>query len=387
MLFALICALLGPTVITPSAPGDFTVDAFFNDWQGQARFTIEEVRSGSVTEPTDFYGVARLGFDEKAIYLAFDITDDRFVPGGADEGDRVFVRFSEDEDSPTIQVILNTLELRPPTVAIDGVHCAECKGAGTMRRDGWAVEVAIPHNRVPDLAVGTRSLIVTMHDTDLPGDVADATISTGTQRTRGDAFELDPVADARAVYLEAKRTETPVIGRHRANIWGNVLTEEVHINGRDVVLLGRDLPDGSAYLYFTHEWRSEAQIARIKTMELDGRPGKEILVYRVVKPRAGETHVEVLDIFGVYKGNLRRRFSQVVGVRFGEDRRASSAVTFKKKGRRPATIVVEPATMEGVDKSTFRDPDPRGTVNARAMPLPWADKQIRHRLRGAQWGR
>ena len=245
MLFALICALYGPQLITPSAPGDHVVDAFFGDWRGTPRFTLEEVRTGEVKNRNDLSGTVRIGFDDQAIYLALDITDDRFIPGGADEGDRVFMRFSDEVGAPEVQIILNTLELRPPTVAIDGGHCPECKGAGTIRRDGWAVEVSIPHTRLPGLDRGARNLVVTVHDTDVGGSVADATVSTGTARTSGDPFELDTVADARSTYLQAGRTETPTIGRHRADIWGNSLTEEVHINGEDVVLLGQNLPNGA----------------------------------------------------------------------------------------------------------------------------------------------
>ncbi len=386
MLFAVICALFGPQVITPSAPDDFTVDAFFNDWRGQARFVVDEVRTGSVKGPSDLSGYARIGFDAQAVYFALEIADDRFVPGGADEGDRVFIRFAEDEDGTEIQVILNTLEVRPPTVAINGGHCPQCKGAGTIRRDGWAVEFSVPHDRLPGFDGGVQTLVVTVHDTDAPGRLADATVSTGTARTLGERFELDTVADARASYLEADRTQTPVIGRHRMDLWGSPLTEEVHINGKDVVLLGQDLPGGAAYMYFTHEWRPEAKVVRINTRELDGRPGKEILVYRQVKPRPDETLVEVVDVFGLYKGNLRRRFSQVVGVDFGEGLSARTSLKIEKKARRASVLVIEPATVNGVTKATYRDPDPTETVDAKPLPLPWSHKRARYRLRSVQWG-
>ena len=215
--------------------------------------------------------------------------------------------------------------------------------------------------------------------------MADATVSTGTGRTAGPDVRLDAVADARAAYLAADRTETAVIGRHRADVWGSPLAEEVHINGEDVVLLGSDLPAGSAYLYFTHQWRPEAKILRVHTQNLDGRPGREILVYRAVKPRVDDTKVEVVDVFGIQKGYLRRMFSQVVALDFGEGRVVRARLDLQQKGRKPAVIVVTPETVENVTKATYRDPDPMKSVDANPIPLPWTVKRKRYRLRGGAW--
>ena len=110
------------------------------------------------------------------------------------------------------------------------------------------------------------------------------------------------------------------------------------------------------------------------------------MVYRQVKPRPDDTQVEVLDVFGLYKGNLRRRFSQVVGVDFGEGLSARTSLKIEKKARRASVLVIEPATVNGLTKATYRDPDPTETVDAKPLPLPWSHKRARYRLRGVQWG-
>jgi hypothetical protein len=387
MLFTAICVMLGPQVIVPAQAGDFTIDAYFSEWQDLPRFEIDHLGTGAVDGPGDLTGYAQIGFDAAALFFAVDVRDDRFVPGGASTGDRVFVRFTEEDEPPRVQVMLNTLEVRPPTVAIDGAPCTQCRAAGTMRRDGWAVEFSIPHDQLPGVDVGTWPLVVTIHDADTSDGVAEATVSTGTGRTAGPELRLDAVAHARAAYLAAGRTETAVIGRHRADIWGSPLAEEVHINGEDVVLLGQDLPAGSAYLYFTHQWRPEAKILRVYTQNLDGRPGREILVYRVVKPRVDGTQMEVVDVFGIQKGYLRRMFSQVVGVDFGQGRVVRARLDLQQKGQKPAVFVVTPETVEGVTKMTYRDPDPMKSVDANPIPLPWTVKRMRYRLRGGAWRR
>lgn len=399
-LFALFIALAAPLVIPPIEASEIAVDAFFQDWDGRPTAIAETAARGRRDGSADLTARVQVSFDAHRLYLAAQVVDDVFQPGGAEEGDRIFFTFAPEDPAQgplrRVQILLNTLEVRPPAVQIDGKPCPGCKAEGTTRRDGWAVECSIPLFQLPLHTAGPLRFAAYVHDADADAKVPDGVITTDpvdaelipTRVT----LRLDPLL-ALEEGQRAYRAERGELGSGStlqtlvADVAGDPFPEEIRITREDIVLIGRDLPDRAAYLYFTHGWREGAKLVRAELVNLDGQRGDELIVERTEWSVPGEVRVGIVEVFGLHGGFLKRRFAHKTSVEFIGKGRIVSTFEVQRAGRdgsHPLRIGV--ATLEGLTRPAWYESDEPGLIPARPLPLPWEHKApLDYVLRDEGW--
>ncbi len=397
ILLALTASLSAPLVIAPADPGVIEVDAFFDEWDRRPAALAETVVSGQRGGRADLSARINVAFDDHRLYLAAQVVDDKFVPGGATEGDRLVFAFTPTGDAHggprRIQIVLNTLEVRPPTVEVDGKHCPGCKAVGTMRRDGWAVEASVPLLGLPVHTWGPLRFAAIIHDADSDPTTPDAVIATDPVTAdlapKTIALHLDPLL----ALEEGRRAYESDRGRHKplaslvADVAGDSFPEEVRVTDDDIALIGRDLPDRAAYLYFQHGWRSGAKLVDTELKNLDGAPGDELLVRHTEWSVPREVEVEIIEIYGVHDGFLKRRFAAKVGTRFVGKGSATSAFEVRRaQPGKPRPLRVGVATLDGLARADYYDPDHGVKLPAQAQPMPWSRKKpVDYVLKGESW--
>lgn len=389
-------ALAAPMVVPPSGVGELTVDAFFDDWSGRPTAVADRAISGKRDGSGDLTARVQFGFDPARLYVAAQVVDDTFVPGGADVGDRFELAFKDQKGAVRrVVVLLHTLELRPPEVHIDGDTCDLCQTAGTQRVDGWAVELSIPRTALPLDTSGPLKFAALFYDADSDAKTPDGVIAAGKlDADRAPTtinLRFDQTADldeGRGMYRQDRRgvgsPDRTLVGE----VIGNAMPEEFQINDTDVVLFGRDLPDRVAYLYFTHGWRDGAELVDARLQDLDGRPGDELIVEHTEWSVPGEVHMRIVEVYGVHGPYLKRMFAQKLELDFtgkGSITSTFEVVPGRKGADRLKISIAEP---KGLARGDYYDPDPPGATDAQPLPVPWTHrKPLIYRLRDDHWAR
>lgn len=389
-------SLFAPVVVAPAEPGEIAIDAFFDDWSGRPYALLGTVAQGKRDGSADLGGQVQVAFDASRLYLAAQVVDDKWQPGGAGEGDRLYFVFRPDDGPPRrVQIVLNTLEVRPPQVLVDDKPCPGCSTAGTTRVDGWAVEVSIPLVQLPLHTAGTVRSAALVHDCDADAKTADGVVASapvdGALLPTKKNLRLDGLAaldEGRQIYRsDRKPLGLPQRTLH-ADIHGDPFPEEVLITDDDIVLIGKDLPERAAYLYFTHGWRSGAEVERAWFEDLDGEPGPELLVEHAEWSVPGEVRVRIVEVFGLHDGFLKRRFAHKVGVEFsGKGKAAAPFEVLRARDGKAQRLQVGVAALDGLERRHYYQSDP-DDFPAGPVPMPWDhQKPLVFRLRGEQWSR
>ncbi|MCB9528994.1 MAG: hypothetical protein H6701_11555 [Myxococcales bacterium] len=394
----LIAALAAPLVVPPVEAGEIAVDAFFQDWDGRPTAIAETAASGRRDGSADLTARVQLAFDADRLYLAAQVKDDVFQPGGAGEGDRLFFVFAPEDPAQgplrRVQIVLNTLEVRPPAVQIDGKPCPGCQTQGTTRRDGWAVEASIPLLQLPLHTQGPLKFAAYVFDADADAQAPEGTITTDPIDAdlvpKKVTLRLDPLLaldEGQRAWRNDRGDGGLPLRSIVADVTGDPFPEELRITPRDIVILGRDLPDRAAYLYITHGWRADPEIVRTELSNLDGQPGDELIVEHTEWSVPGEVRVGIVEVFGLHGGYLKRMFAHKTSVEIRGRGRATSSFEVQRAGRdgaRPLRVGV--ATLDGITEANWYDSDPEGVIPARPLPLPWARKApLDYVLRGDAW--
>lgn len=386
-------ALLAPLIIAPSDDPP-SVDAFFDDWSGRPVSLFDQTARGDRGGPADLSGVWRVAFDASRLYLAAEIVDDKFQPGGADEGDRLYFVFRpEDGPTRTVQVVLNTLEVRPPTVQVDGKPCPGCKTAGTMRVDGWAVEVSVPLIQLPLHTAGTVRSAALVHDADADAHTVDAVVASapvdGALEPTKKNLRLEALAaleEGRQIYrADRKPLGMPKRTLH-ADLFGDPFPEEVLVTDDDIVIIGKDLPDRAAYMFFTHGWRGDPEVERAEFQDLDGVPGDELIIEHSEWSVPRQVRVGIVEVYGLHEGFWKRRFAhKVMEEIVGKGRAVSTFEVLHGRGGEPRRLQIGVATLEGLERRDHYRSDP-ADFHAPPVPMPWEHKRpLVFRLKGEQW--
>lgn len=394
LLFTMVLA--APMVVPPSGAGELTVDAFFDDWSGRPVMVAERVVSGKREGRGDLTARVQLGFDPARLYLAVQVVDDRFVPGGEAVGDRLDLVFKDEKGAVhRVNVLLHTLEVRPPVIHIDGDVCALCQAVGTQRVDGWAVEASIPRTALPLDQAGPLKFAALFYDADADPKTPDGVIAAGRVDAQREPtrvnLRFDQTADleeGRAMYRQDRRGVGAPDRTLTGGVVGDAMPEEFQINDTDIVLFGRDLPEQVAYLYFTHGWRDGAELVDARLQELDGRPGDELIVEHTEWSVPGEVHMRIVEVYGVRGPYLKRMFAQKLALEFTGKGQIASTWEVVPGGKGADRLQVSVAEPKGLARADYYDPDPPGATEAQPLPVPWSHrKPLVYRLRDDRWAR
>ena len=389
MLTALALAPL--VALTPHPEGTFAVDAAFGDWAQVRPVLADRVSRGALSGADDCVPRARWAVSGDTLYFALEVRDDARTFGRDRTGDGAALVYAQGGQRVRVDFVLADLEGNAPVTArVNGRPAQGVRVAGTQRVDGWAVEAALPLASLPGFRDAPFGLALTVRDADTEGGQAEAVLSTTAVDDGGAPLESDlryePTAGLYALYVQDVGEDPEVLGRTQGDLAGDAEREDVVVNARDVVVLGRGLPEGTVYYLFNHGWPRGARLLRFDLMELDGRPGREILLEREV-PYDG-VRVQVLEVYGVVDGVLARRFAHKLGEVFDDRGGASARSRFRilpGAASAPRVFEVSTASLTGLTEATY-PPEPPGTRSYQPLRLPWqGTAPARFKLEGAYW--
>ena len=374
MFAGVLLSVLG---LAPVLPGTLTVDAFFDDWSEEPVWQLDRTVRGSIAGPSDLVGRIQLAQSGESLFFALQIQDDEFQRGTPTLGDAAEILFKGPAGTARFLVVLNQLEGTPAEVFRGGKPYKAARIASTTRKDGWAVELSLPVSVFPGLKEGDVGLAVTVRDADHDPSM-EAVLSTGPIGRDGlpefPNVRLDVALGMYGLYQGERGTTMAELSRTRGNVAGDENPEEIVVNDLDLVVAGRGLPEGATFFYFTHGWGAGATLKRLDLQELDGRPGKEILVERV--EHAPDVDTEILEIYGVQDGLLKRMFAQKLAEVF-PSRGAEVRARFKVlpgagRGRNgPARFEVTRGVAKNVTEFDY-PPELPGVRGYQPLRLPWS---------------
>lgn len=367
--------------LAPVRPDAIKIDAFFDDWTGRASLPVRTAVSG---RPDADQARVQLAWTPEHLLLAVQVVDDRYQPGDGQAGDRLTLTWA----GHALEIVLRDLESPPPLARVDGRDVPGAKFHGTLRKDGWALEAAIPLRALPTLAGDPVNLAVVIHDAD-ETRAADSVRASAPLDAQLQALETTVHFGATAGLLErfeAEQSHAPPLRTLTGNLYGSdALQEELRISSQEIVVLGHELPDGMGYTFATHGWRSDPTLTEVILAELDGRPGLELFVAHRAWAVPGETQVEVAEIWSVTAQGLRCLFAQKVGEfapGFGGEATTSVQVM---PGDPPVQLKVAPARVKGFNAGNYVSVDPP-SMPFHPLPMPWEQTKPRvFRLVDGTW--
>lgn len=370
LLAALLATLVG---VAPASEGEIKVDGFFQEWAERPALPLSHAIRGDLSGPGDLEGEARLAWDAAHLYVALEVKDDLFTHGRPARGDRVELRITpggKRAKPVRLNVVLNDLEGTPPVVYRGKKPLAGARTYGTTRVKGWAVELSVPLAALPGLHDGPFGFALLVFDTDYDSTKTEAVLSTAPLPGAGDplaGFRLDATSSALEAYYAERGGRADALRFIETNIAGDDRAEAVTINPRDLAIVGAGLPGDTLFLYFTHGWGVDTTLRKVEVLDLDGRPGQEILVERDSPGWSGARDT-VVEVYGLHDGYLKRMFAlQIAEV--GSDYEARARYRLRKGRDGARRFVVERARVKGRDADTWDTPT--GDIQYAPIPLPW----------------
>lgn len=374
----MICAvaLFQVLVVPPSLPGT-EVDGAFDEWYERPALRLEH---GAAVASSDLSGTVHLGFDNRRIHVGVQVVDDLFQPHGADRLELVF-------GTRRFEVVLGDLEETQPRLSFRGKPVRGARIAGTTRVDGWAVELSLPLAAVPGAFEGPIAFLALVHDVDRDGVAVEAVVGSSPFEN---GAPVGPTVrfDGAAGLLDAALTSRPPsksLEVLRGDMGGGAMHEVVHISDQDIIIAGHGLPGGGGFMHFEHGWGPNPTVLEAKLVNLDGKPGAELLVTHRAWPVAGETAVEIVEIYRLTATGIVRAF----GHQLSESTpvmKAEARSTFKVlgRGRSPRRLKVSAAKVKGFNEGNYLRLD-SGT-SFQPLRLPWTTKGPKtFRFKGERW--
>src|SRR5262249_36913706 len=139
------------------APGTLVVDGLLDDWSGP-----EEIRTGP--DPRDASFAVRCAYDDRTLYLAVNVTDDRLIRS---------VKPSPLDDHLVLGLGAGRWAIYPGSVeARAKLAVVGPKGltvVDSLQKRGWSIELSVPRAKLPGVRRGSATVPfrLSFHDADV----------------------------------------------------------------------------------------------------------------------------------------------------------------------------------------------------------------------------
>ncbi len=353
-LIPVFCALHVLCVDCGEAP---QVDAFFDEWSDVTPIPLKRVTSGSLSSASDLSATLQLAVAQNRLFVALQVEDDAFQFGTKIGGDRFRMTLGNQE----IRVVLNNLEDHPPQVLLNQKPLKSAQIHGTSRVNGWAFELSVPLSLLPDLEK-PFSFSALLQDCDATPGKIEAVVETEP----GESIKIDGSLGLLDAYEQDRGPLEQL--QHISGKMGTALPIDFYAGEHDVVAMGRGLPDGSSYLYFTHGWRPTTKILDMRLITLPGRSEPVLLLVHREWAIMNEFEVDVLEIYGFEGGYFKRLLAQKLAERdLAQHVSLESNYKLTAKG-----LEISPAKSMGYNQGNYLDVDENAGLPYDAMLLPWS---------------
>jgi hypothetical protein len=347
--------------------GVITIDGLLDDWKG-----VKGV-SNSSGSTGDAGFTIRCNYDEEALYLSVEVSDERLIrnkkPGAGDDhvalafGDKVLEVYPGDTDK----------KIKASTTWSDGGSTRWVTWVDSLTAKGWAVELAMPFGRVP----GGGGKVVRIpfqldfHD----NDKAVATKAETVVTTGEGALVLEEASGLVEQFLaDNKLSKKDVTLDVSANLDTEAGNERVVAAGKYVAVFTRE------YSFIQLPVAKSKDVLEVKVIDLSGQ-GKASVVGRYIE-RGGGGSREVLAVWNMgTDGGFNRTFVHELGKQLGESRITSKwelapRTIVKGKGKKKKVvkapgydIVIRPGEAVGFTQETWNESPAEDML---PIVLPWS---------------
>jgi hypothetical protein len=368
-------------------PDVIQIDGLLNDWkdvQGLLTQDPAHIMAGNASKgwdgPEDLSFTTRCNYDDKRLYLAVDVHDERLVRTRKAQpaedhviftfGGRKLVVWPADlhEEIPRIVKWEGK-----PLVPKSGIEVAE-----SLQPKGWSLEVAIPLRLVPGWSPGVAQVrgTVAVADCDSKAPLRmDVMMSTGEGRSgAAGAFVFAEGHDLLEAFLDtihARRSDVQF--DKLAQMGGDPGLERVVRVGKIVGVIGKE------YLYFEIPVADPRDVRDFRVLDLGG-DGRHSVVIKYIERGSGGSR-EVLGVWKIVGPNFRRTFAMEVAKQQGPNQ-IVNRYQWVARGR-AHDLVVEAGSAHGFGADNYREAPAQDMV---PILLPWeGPRKQRFRFRGDEY--
>jgi hypothetical protein len=346
-----------PTILPDVLAKAPAIDGLLTDWTTLST-TLTALKGAPRT--SDLSATARIGVDEKNLYVAVDVTDDVFK-GGLDRVDLVVG--SPDRSTQTISLfpgeVGKAARATKGDKKIDGAKVVEAPKKG-----GYTLEAKIPWSAISTARVGLRGAIV-VHDAD--GAEVDAAVASAKKLDWADLpglpFQLEQGALKNAFKTSSGGVAIDMVG----NVAGDADPERVMFDDKNglLVVLGSGIRSGKEF-YFADLKRQgvKVEIGRAELRDFDGDGKKDIYFER----RTTEQKVTrvVGTVYSFKTDTPDTLFQHEIGIETSAGS-IKNRVSFSAE-KDKTVITITPGEAQKLDATSYKEPT---ETSFDPVLLPW----------------
>lgn len=321
------------------------------------------------TAGADLTAKGAVGYDDRTVYVAVDVTDDKLVP----DGDRVELTIGFSGGATSTVTLFPGGPGKPARATAGSGAIAGAKVVEAPRKGGWTMEAQFPWSAVggpANVRVGLRGAL-TVRDAD-SGTTPDGSASNagGTGWNQLPSLPTTPEQDLNESLVIPKRLGAPT-ANVLADVVGDAMKERVLVYGSYLVVLGPTYRGGKEYYWNDMNIAGRTFVsATCEARDVDG-DGKEDLVMKKVFKEGTATR-EVLHVLTFGRSETPNIvFQHEIALTSGGGSIVNDVRWGTDKGK--STITITPGTAKGVDESTLKD-KPEG--GAGGVLLPWGSVEM-----------
>jgi hypothetical protein len=344
------------------------IDGVIKEWPGKMADLAEAVQGKGERV------AGQIGYDDKNLYVAFDVRDDKLVrtaaAGAGEDHGTLLIAFPDARGRLT----LHEIDLYPGdpgkmdgAVRRKGAAVAGAKIIEAPKKGGYTIEAQIPWSAFPQAAkirVGMRAAL-RFTDADAPGSVKSVVgTSKATAPSALPPLPLEAEQGLDAALIRAKGLSRKPVKQVFGNVAGDGMLEHVAIYGAYLTIVGPRYRGGKQFYFGELGVSDGSMVTRLELADLDG-DGKDDLILEK-KIGGSDKYRAVLQVMKVGDDDTPFvAFSHETAI-VTPDGRIENEVSIVRKGK--AAIEISQGKAEGFEPDTYAEPRSGDMPSAL---LPW----------------
>ncbi len=315
----------------------------------------------------DLSAKGAISYDDKSIYVAVDVSDDKLV--GGEGGDRVDLVIAVQGAPQTISLFPGSPGKSAGKASTKGQPISGAKVVEAPRKGGWTLEASVPWSAVDGAATVRVGLKGGLFVADVDQSSVDAIVGSagGT-----DAASLGPLLTTAEQSLadgliKEKKLSSPSFAL-TANVAGDAMKERVLVLDRYLIVLGPTFRGGKEYYFADMSVAGTSlSVNKIESSDADGDGRDEIFLRKRFTKSGSKTTREVLHALSFGTSDTPGVvFQHEVGIQNAKGS-VQNDVSFGTDGGKFA-ITVRPGSAKGLDQASYDEPV---EISFDPLLLPW----------------